>query len=260
MRVKVGAEQKALHVGFVDVPGFTALCRRGLNIHMQHKWKEYYSETISEVALKAARDDVEHGSQPQALHTPVKTQHRCRFWTCLDLVRQGYPEVDKPQTSAVPLQSTRPSQQCNSTSTLLSHLQSQRSPPMLAPRPSNHWSTGTSSSAPMLTNFSGDCTNYGFFADQCLNFPGEFTDDTSSFGPDTGWSSTPTATATYTGTNPGFGTLPAFLNDALSSLGEWNLTSSKNRIGIRETDGKCGLGFTIQMWSRQRTALYDGYY
>ncbi|KAJ7680184.1 hypothetical protein B0H14DRAFT_3908229 [Mycena olivaceomarginata] len=39
-------------------------------------------------------------------------------------------------------------------------------------------------------NFSGDCTNYGFFADQCSNFPGEFADDISSFGPDSGWSCT----------------------------------------------------------------------
>jgi hypothetical protein len=36
---------------------------------MQHKWKEYYSETASEVALKAARDDVELGSQPQAVYS-----------------------------------------------------------------------------------------------------------------------------------------------------------------------------------------------
>ncbi|KAJ7853454.1 hypothetical protein B0H13DRAFT_2358902 [Mycena leptocephala] len=36
-------------------------------------------------------------------------------------------------------------------------------------------------------NFSGDCTNYGFFADLCSSFPGEFSDDISSFGPDAGW-------------------------------------------------------------------------
>ncbi|KAJ7802292.1 hypothetical protein B0H14DRAFT_2713917 [Mycena olivaceomarginata] len=72
-------------------------------------------------------------------------------------------------------------------------------------------------------NFSGDCTNYGFFADQCSNFPGEFADDISSFGPDSGWSCTmytdPNCNGdTYTGTSPGFGTLPAFLNDAFSSV------------------------------------------
>ncbi|KAJ7152432.1 hypothetical protein C8R46DRAFT_1228661 [Mycena filopes] len=72
-------------------------------------------------------------------------------------------------------------------------------------------------------NFAGDCTNYGFFADQCSNFPGEFQDDISSFGPDAGWSCTMYTDAncngdTYTGTNPGFGTLPAFLNDAFSSV------------------------------------------
>ncbi|KAJ7866194.1 hypothetical protein B0H14DRAFT_3862051 [Mycena olivaceomarginata] len=39
-------------------------------------------------------------------------------------------------------------------------------------------------------NFSGDCTNYGFFADQRSNFPGEFADDISSFWPDAGWSCT----------------------------------------------------------------------
>jgi hypothetical protein len=39
-------------------------------------------------------------------------------------------------------------------------------------------------------NFSGDCTNYGFFADQRSNFPGEFADDISSFWPYAGWSCT----------------------------------------------------------------------
>ncbi|KAJ6550929.1 hypothetical protein B0H10DRAFT_1802301, partial [Mycena sp. CBHHK59/15] len=72
-------------------------------------------------------------------------------------------------------------------------------------------------------NFAGDCTNYGFFADQCSNFPGEFQDDISSFGPDAGWSCTMYTDIncngdTYTGTNPGFATLPAFLNDAFSSV------------------------------------------
>ncbi|KAJ7152552.1 hypothetical protein C8R46DRAFT_1042809 [Mycena filopes] len=90
-------------------------------------------------------------------------------------------------------------------------------------------------------NFAGDCTNYGFFDDQCSNFPGEFQDDISSFGPDAGWSCTMYTSVpntlslsetlmgafhsdancngdTYTGTNPGFGTLPGFLNDAFSSV------------------------------------------
>jgi hypothetical protein len=92
-----------------------------------------------------------------------------------------------------------------------------------------------------VVNFSGDCTNYGFFADLCSNFPGEFGDDISSFGPDAGWSCTlytlvpifPTPCPkikhwrssdsncngdTYTGINLGFGTLPGFLNDAFSSV------------------------------------------
>ncbi|KAJ7752712.1 hypothetical protein B0H14DRAFT_3710497 [Mycena olivaceomarginata] len=70
-------------------------------------------------------------------------------------------------------------------------------------------------------NFSGDCTDYGFFAGQCSNFPGEFNDDISSFGPDVGWACTIDVNCsgdTYTGTYPGFGTLPGFLNDAFSSV------------------------------------------
>lgn len=35
--------------------------------------------------------------------------------------------------------------------------------------------------------FSGECTNYGFVDNVCSNFPGEFQDDISSFGPDQGW-------------------------------------------------------------------------
>lgn len=35
--------------------------------------------------------------------------------------------------------------------------------------------------------FSGDCTNYGFVANTCSNFPSEFQDDISSVGPDQGW-------------------------------------------------------------------------
>ncbi|KAJ7680185.1 hypothetical protein B0H14DRAFT_3535900 [Mycena olivaceomarginata] len=73
-------------------------------------------------------------------------------------------------------------------------------------------------------NFSGDCTNYGFFADQCSNFPGEFADDISSSGPILAGRAPCTRYDpncngdTYTGTRPGFGTLPAFLNDAFSSV------------------------------------------
>ncbi|KAJ6613942.1 hypothetical protein B0H10DRAFT_2046765 [Mycena sp. CBHHK59/15] len=72
-------------------------------------------------------------------------------------------------------------------------------------------------------NFAGDCTNYGFFVDQCSNFPDEFQDDISSFGSDAGWSCTMYTDIncngdTYTGTNPGFATLPAFLNDVFSSV------------------------------------------
>lgn len=35
--------------------------------------------------------------------------------------------------------------------------------------------------------FSGSCTNYGFNADTCTNFPPGFQDDISSIGPDSGW-------------------------------------------------------------------------
>lgn len=36
-------------------------------------------------------------------------------------------------------------------------------------------------------NWSGDCTNYGFYEGVCSNFPAEFQDDISSIGPDGGW-------------------------------------------------------------------------
>lgn len=36
-------------------------------------------------------------------------------------------------------------------------------------------------------NFSGSCTNYGFTANQCSNFPSGFQDNISSVGPDKGW-------------------------------------------------------------------------
>ncbi|KAF7363011.1 Short chain dehydrogenase [Mycena venus] len=70
-------------------------------------------------------------------------------------------------------------------------------------------------------NFSGDCTNYGFFDDQCSNFPDEFNDDISSFRPDAGWSCT-----MYTGINCTGDTFrgilepagPGFFNDAFSSV------------------------------------------
>ncbi|KAJ7057336.1 hypothetical protein C8F01DRAFT_1086374 [Mycena amicta] len=72
-------------------------------------------------------------------------------------------------------------------------------------------------------NFAGDCTNYGFNSGQCSNFPGEFQDDISSFGPDQGWecimyTDINCQGLTYTGVWPGFSTLPPGINDAISSV------------------------------------------
>ncbi|KAJ7057339.1 hypothetical protein C8F01DRAFT_1256589 [Mycena amicta] len=72
-------------------------------------------------------------------------------------------------------------------------------------------------------NFAGDCTNYGFNSGQCSNFPGEFQDDISSFGPDQGWecimyTDINCQGLTYTGVWPGFSTLPHGINDAISSV------------------------------------------
>ncbi|PSR76496.1 hypothetical protein PHLCEN_2v8399 [Hermanssonia centrifuga] len=36
-------------------------------------------------------------------------------------------------------------------------------------------------------NWSGSCTDYGFTAGVCSNFPQGFQDDISSLGPDAGW-------------------------------------------------------------------------
>ncbi|KAF7356044.1 Short chain dehydrogenase [Mycena venus] len=73
------------------------------------------------------------------------------------------------------------------------------------------------------TNFGGDCTNYGFFANQCSNLPVAFNDNISSFGPDVGWSCTmytnPNCSGdTYNAINPGFKVLPGFLDNAFSSV------------------------------------------
>ncbi|KAF8209969.1 hypothetical protein K438DRAFT_1960199 [Mycena galopus ATCC 62051] len=74
-------------------------------------------------------------------------------------------------------------------------------------------------------DFAGDCDNYGFNSGVCSNFPVEFQNDISSWGPDQGWEcimytefNCGTGGETYTGTSPGFSTLPPGINDALNSV------------------------------------------
>lgn len=73
-------------------------------------------------------------------------------------------------------------------------------------------------------NFSGSCTNYGFTANQCSNFPSGFQDNISSVGPDKGWVCTlfinydcNSNEGTYDVQNPGFSHLN-YGNDKFSSL------------------------------------------
>ncbi|KAF8996354.1 hypothetical protein BDQ17DRAFT_1429799 [Cyathus striatus] len=72
-------------------------------------------------------------------------------------------------------------------------------------------------------DFAGDCSNIGFFNNQCSNFSPEFQDDISSWGPDEGWVCTTytdinCSGLTYTAGNPGFSSLPPGINDAISSF------------------------------------------
>ena len=92
--------------------------------------------------------------------------------------------------------------------------------------------------------FSGSCTNYGFFANSCTNFPSGFDNQISSMGPDKGWFcitfvyvvSCPYVSSlvklkvvyrnyncdysgyTYTVTNPGYSSLPPGIDNNLSSI------------------------------------------
>ncbi|KAJ7051485.1 hypothetical protein C8F01DRAFT_1262816 [Mycena amicta] len=74
-------------------------------------------------------------------------------------------------------------------------------------------------------DFAGDCSDYGFVNDVCSNFPPEFQNDISSFGPDQGFecitytdNDCSPAGLTYTAIWPGFSTLPPGINDAISSV------------------------------------------
>ncbi|KAF5312902.1 hypothetical protein D9619_003753 [Psilocybe cf. subviscida] len=72
-------------------------------------------------------------------------------------------------------------------------------------------------------NFTGVCANIAFNVDQCINLVSPFQDTISSFGPDNGflcitYTNNNCQGLTYTGTNPGFGSLPSGINDAISSF------------------------------------------
>ncbi|KAF8886539.1 hypothetical protein BD779DRAFT_1673167 [Infundibulicybe gibba] len=72
-------------------------------------------------------------------------------------------------------------------------------------------------------NFAGACTNLGFFRGSCSNMPSGFQDNISSWGPDAGWvcityTNNNCQGLTYTGSSPGFGSLPPGINDAISSF------------------------------------------
>ncbi|KAF9471512.1 hypothetical protein BDN70DRAFT_845303 [Pholiota conissans] len=72
-------------------------------------------------------------------------------------------------------------------------------------------------------NFTGICANVAFNVDQCINFVSPFQDTISSFGPDAGficitYTDINCQGLTYTGTSPGFGSLPPGINDAISSF------------------------------------------
>ncbi|KAF5312965.1 hypothetical protein D9619_003744 [Psilocybe cf. subviscida] len=72
-------------------------------------------------------------------------------------------------------------------------------------------------------NFTGICTNLAFNINACINLVSPFQDTISSFGPDKGficitYTNNNCQGSTYTGTNPGFGSLPSGINDAISSF------------------------------------------
>ncbi|KAF8998683.1 hypothetical protein BDQ17DRAFT_1428284 [Cyathus striatus] len=69
-------------------------------------------------------------------------------------------------------------------------------------------------------NWGGECT---LTSDECNNMISGFQDNISSFGPDVGWECTTYTDinctgATYADHQPGFTTLPAFINDNISSF------------------------------------------
>ncbi|KAF8180634.1 hypothetical protein BJ912DRAFT_1062414 [Pholiota molesta] len=72
-------------------------------------------------------------------------------------------------------------------------------------------------------NFTGDCANFAFNVDECINFNSPFQDSISSFGPDAGficitYTDANCSGLTYTATSPGFSSLPVGINDAISSF------------------------------------------
>ncbi|KAF8976948.1 hypothetical protein BDQ17DRAFT_1267010, partial [Cyathus striatus] len=72
-------------------------------------------------------------------------------------------------------------------------------------------------------NWGGECANLGFYINECNNMPSGFQDNISGFGPDAGWECTTYTDinctgATYAGHQPGFTTLPSFINDNISSF------------------------------------------
>ncbi|KAF8189016.1 hypothetical protein BJ912DRAFT_926199 [Pholiota molesta] len=68
-------------------------------------------------------------------------------------------------------------------------------------------------------DFTGDCANFAFNVDECINFSSPFQDSISSFGPDAGFSCTTYTTGeTYTAVKPGFTSLPAGIDNEISSF------------------------------------------